>query len=406
MSDFGLRRLNPVSVKYREMLLQDIDSGRVKIESVTHCMCCNGTSFEELLVKDRFDLPFGSNLCVNCGLIVTSPRIKQGSLVYYYDKYYHPLNYGKESLERQDSLYGSQQGIKIFDRLKSHIQSSRIDVLEIGAGVGNVLNEFRDKAAASNIDVDVLGTEYSQQCIEKCQANDVSTIFGDASTVLELNRTFDLIILSHVFEHFIDLNAELAKLKKLLKVDGIVYIEVPGVFKNHLKHYYNFSFLGYSVHAHMYNFTLKSLENVLSSNGFSMLEGDEEVFGVFKFTGRLSECESNAYDEIKYYLNFLQENQEYALDQHKLVLSYKALLVSKSKEIESKSKEIESKAEKIEVLSEAISQSEVEITKNNTTLQMIGEAKRVLDSHNTVTRLFAKYKAYKNLQKVIDGSIT
>jgi 2-polyprenyl-3-methyl-5-hydroxy-6-metoxy-1,4-benzoquinol methylase len=328
MSKFGLRRLNPVSIKYRDMMSEDIEQGRLLVEPVHQCACCSGTELEKLLEVDRFDLPFGSYICEACGLIITSPRIKQESLKYYYDKYYHPLNYGKEDLTNQGSLYGSEQGVKVFSKLKPYISKSKIEVLEIGAGVGNVLKDIQDQASALGIKANILGTEYSHQCIETCGEIGIEAIFGDAQTVVELGRTFDLIILSHVFEHFIDLKVELARLSKLLTKDGLIYIEVPGIYKNHMNHYYDFSFLGYSVHAHMYNFTLKTLESILAANGFSMVEGDETVYGIFRFTGDALATVNSDYFKIMHYLEFLQENQEYALSQHELIIEQKNSLAS------------------------------------------------------------------------------
>ena len=43
------------------------------------------------------------------------------------------------------------------------------------------------------------------------------------------NDKYDLIILSHVIEHFTDLDKIINKLKKLLNPNGVLYILTPGV---------------------------------------------------------------------------------------------------------------------------------------------------------------------------------
>lgn len=448
MSEFGLRKLNPVSEKYRDMMSDDIKNGRLLIEPVSQCVSCEGSELEKLLDVDRFGLPFGSFICQDCGLVTTCPRIKQESLEYYYDKYYHPLNYGKEDLQNQDSLFGSEQGSKVFNRLKSHIKKDEIDLLEVGAGVGNILKEFQERASAFNTKINVLGTEYSTKCIEKCAKIGVETIFGDAQTVVELNRTFDLVVLSHVFEHFIDLRGELERLSKLLKKDGLIYIEVPGIYRNHMNHYYDFSFLGYSVHAHMYNFTLKTLENILSANGFSMVEGDEEVYGIFRFTGEKLSANDNEYKKISNYLWFLQENQEYALARHKLIVSQESALNIASRNAANSSTKIdklelainnlreeraqlrgeraglrdeklllkkqvdEMLAEKVRLNDEIGRQDEIVsdlIATNKSkekTIKGIIEAKEAMVSLGVVLDAKKKHKAYKKLGIVIDASKT
>ena len=276
------RKLNEVSQKYKELLLKDLEDKVIKTEIVEKCQC-GSENLEELTKIDRFGLPFGSLICRDCGLVITSPRISQESLPYYYDKYYHPLNYGKEHLENQNALFADGQGKKIFTILKDFLPNKeRITILEIGAGTGNVLFEFKEEAKRENILVEELGTEYSQDCIDKCKEKSINSIFGNIQTVLELNKKFDVIILSHVFEHFIDLNKELEDLKKLMTDETLLYIEVPGILVNHKKSYYDFSFLGYLVHAHMYNFTLNSLNKVMELNGLNYIQINENIEGVFK----------------------------------------------------------------------------------------------------------------------------
>ena len=395
--------------------MADLESGQIKVENVSECACCAGNSLEQLLAVDRFNLPFGSFLCVDCGLITTSPRIKQESLAYYYDKYYHPLNYGKEDLGGQEALFGAEQGVKIFNRLRPHIEKSAIDILEIGAGVGNVLDEFRARAADESIETNLLGTEYSLQCIERCKAAGVETVLGDVQTVLQLNRRFDIIILSHVFEHFIDLQKELNRLSQLLRDGGLIYIEVPGVYKNHTKDYYDFSFLGYSVHAHMYNFTLVTLNNVLSAGGYKLLEGDEEAYGIFQFTDQKSNSFNNEYTKLKCYLEFLEDNQGYALSQRQVILSLEKELSLREKKLSLHVKELslrekelvsvkESAAKESSRLNAELQKTKREVDRYQRTVKKVKGAKSEVISKRAAKQPLEKYRAYKKLLSVIDES--
>jgi len=69
------RKLNQVSQKYKNLLLDDINNHVIKTEVVSHCQCESST-LEEIAKIDRFGLPFGSFICQECGLVLTSPRIK------------------------------------------------------------------------------------------------------------------------------------------------------------------------------------------------------------------------------------------------------------------------------------------------------------------------------------------
>ena len=277
------RKLNDVSKKYRKLFLEDLESEKIKTEDVKKCQC--GSSHLEQLTKiDRFGLPFGSLICRGCGLVITSPRICEESLPYYYDKYYHPLNYGREHLKNQTALFADGQGIKIFNILRDYLpKKEKLKVLEVGAGTGNVLAEFRDEAKRYDINIEELGTEYNNDCIIKAKKdNNINIIFGNIQTVVERAETFDVIILSHVFEHFINLTKELENLKKLISKETLLYIGVPGIFDLSNNPTYNFDFIEYTIHAHMYNFNLNSLERVLNHSHFRMLYGNECIDAIFK----------------------------------------------------------------------------------------------------------------------------
>jgi len=238
------KKLTEVSKKYKDTFLEDLKNKVIQTEVVKVCQC-RSSKLEKLTKIDRFGLPFGSLICKECGLILTSPRISQKSLPYYYDKYYHPLNYGVENLENQTALFKDGQGEKIFGILKDFLpKKDKIKVLEIGAGTGSVLYELKKEAKSNNILVEELGCEYNQDCIEKSKAKGINTIFGDTKTIVSLNQKFDVIILSHVFEHFINLKQELNNLQKLMTKETLLYIEVPGIMVNHKKACYNFSLLG------------------------------------------------------------------------------------------------------------------------------------------------------------------
>ena len=70
---------------------------------------------------------------------------------------------------------------------------------------------------------------------------------------------------------------------KLLNKHAIVYVEVPGLMDLQNKGEYSYNYQMYNVVAHAYNFTLKTLTNVLGKYG--ELIKARYVRAVFKFTG-------------------------------------------------------------------------------------------------------------------------
>ncbi len=357
-TDIIPRQLNAVSQKYKELFLKDLETGKIETEVVSECQC-GSSKLEQLTNIDRFGLPFGSLICQDCGLITTSPRIKEESLPYYYNKYYHPLNYGKEHLENQTALFADGQGKKIFNILKEYLpKREKIKVLEIGSGTGNILLEFKEEAKKENISVEELGTEYSQDCIDLAKSKEINIIYGNIDTVAAKEEKFDVIILSHVFEHFIDLQKEMNSLKQLMHSETLLYIEVPGVMKAYEKDYYDFLFLGYLVHAHMYNFTKGTLVNTIVNYGLKNIYSNEEVESVFKLADKTEENSqsTNSYNEImgyleKYYLSysFLKKALNARLGKLSQKLEkYETMLENRNKDIAKLSEQVEHRNEKLE----------------------------------------------------------
>ena len=103
---------------------------------------------------------------------------------------------------------------------------------------------------------------------------------GTIGKLYSLKKKPDVVIYSHIVEHLLNPVNELKKLKKLLKQDSLLYIEVPGL-KN-LYDSYDQDFLKYLQNAHTYHFTLNSLTNCTKKAGFNLLSGDEFIHSVFK----------------------------------------------------------------------------------------------------------------------------
>jgi len=296
------RKLNENAEQQRLLFLEYIKNGKIRTEEVTACQCgCR--DLEKIAEIDRFGLPFGSLICKECGLVITSPRIAAESLPEYYDKFYHVLNYGHLHVHDQQALFRLWQGNKIYRMLKTYLPDVKeLFVLEIGAGTGNVLKELTAEAAKEGVTVNATGTEYSTDCIEECRQAGINIVYGDLDTMVERGGSYDVLILSHVFEHFTDLNAEMAKIKKLLKPQGLLYIEVPGLCNIGNIATYNFDFLEYLIHAHMYNFNRTSLTAILAAGGFETLCANEKAEAVFRpcETAAAVDTSSNCSDIMGY----------------------------------------------------------------------------------------------------------
>ena len=306
------RKLNENAEQQRLLFLEYIKNGKIKTEEVTSCQC-GSEELEKIANIDRFGLPFSSLICKKCGLVITSPRIAPSSLPEYYDRFYHVLNYGHLHVHDQQALFRLWQGNKIYRMLKPYLPDKKeLSLLEIGAGTGNVLKEFTAEAAKEEVAVSAEGTEYSYDCIEECRQAGVNIVYGDLDTMIAKGGTYDVLILSHVFEHFTDLKAEMSKIKKLIKPEGLLYIEVPGLCNIGNIATYNFDFLEYVIHAHMYNFNRVSLTAVLAEGGFETLAANEKAEAVFRPCDNAAVVDTSAnYSDIMAYLEKLTFSREF-----------------------------------------------------------------------------------------------
>ncbi|MBV4428313.1 methyltransferase domain-containing protein [Clostridium tyrobutyricum] len=119
-------------------------------------------------------------------------------------------------------------------------------------------------------------------------------------------KKFDLIILSHVLEHFLDIDSELEIIYKLLKPTGYLYVEVPGL-KSLLIGYDKCDFLHYLQNAHTYSFDLDTLVQIMKWSKF--IKGDERIHSLFKKVDYRSNTVVNYYNNIKNYLIDLEKNR-------------------------------------------------------------------------------------------------
>lgn len=259
--------------------LDAVSKGAINLETVD---VQNGL---EIATVDRFGLPFRTILCQRTGLIYTSPRLSEHSLPLYYEQFYHRLHFSIPVTELNALFRGDvEQGKKVWARILPHLHGhdSSLAILEIGAGVGNILSEIRHSARQHGYDPTIVGTEHSSECIQAAADRGIAMVQGGIDSLLTANRQFDVIIMSHVFEHIVNLDSALDALRRLIRPDGLLYIEVPGVATIHKQYRYQFDWVNYVTHAHIRHFCMASLQNVVSNGGFELITGNEEVSAVFR----------------------------------------------------------------------------------------------------------------------------
>ena len=104
-------------------------------------------------------------------------------------------------------------------------------------------------------------------------------------------KTYDLILVVHTFEHLLELDQFVQKILSLLAEDGCVYVEVPGLIglnkkwedtATEGKFTSSNNIMSYLQFQHNYHFDLTHLMEFWQRNGFEMTQGDEWIRALFK----------------------------------------------------------------------------------------------------------------------------
>ena len=90
-------------------------------------------------------------------------------------------------------------------------------------------------------------------------------------------KSSDLILLSHVIEHFLDPIESLGRIANAMKKEALLLIEVPGIFRIHKT---NLDPMVYMQNAHTFTFCRCTLRYVCTLSGLNVLEIDENCRAV------------------------------------------------------------------------------------------------------------------------------
>lgn len=251
-----------------------INSGVYK-QARNRCFC---NSIEEnkgtvVAEKDMYGLPLKSILCRKTGLICSDSIFDEKSNNEFYIHEYRDLasfgvsisSYFDSQVERGKNFY------RIFkENVKDVLDCT---IAEIGCGAGGVLYPFLNNKNQC------AGFDYNEEYLEYGKTRGLDLRWGNYKDVLEKDSA-DILILSHVMEHFLNPMQEIQDVIEIIKPNGFLIIEVPGVyFKYHsadtpLKHLQRAHVVNY-FHRDFLNFFFKEL-------GLEVYYGDERCTFILK----------------------------------------------------------------------------------------------------------------------------
>lgn len=229
------------------------------------CPICNNAKCAELYRQTKRtgtalgDVIVTVSQCRACGFVYNSPRIRTEVM----DEYYFSDLLASGQIYRDRSADGhypklhSQRAAFLGKALSAHSQGRLLDV---GCGQGDFLNAVRSLNLSG---WELQGLEPSEEACSVARSNGLKVEQGYLGHDSLEEHSFDAITLVSVLEHLPDPKVSVDRICRLLKPDGIFFVEVPNVIHPEL------TMSGFFSLEHIQHFTPASLARLCAENDWN-----------------------------------------------------------------------------------------------------------------------------------------
>jgi SAM-dependent methyltransferase len=232
------------------------------------CELCGGKVFSVIATEIRE----GAGIiieCDNCSLVIQDVEHDEEQLKHYYNEQYQLTNSLQEGT-CQTALEHFNDRLKTLDRLMEKIRpllKNNMTVLDIGCGSGELLHLIKPYVNK------VVGVELCTQFVDFMNKDLGIEAYAEDINKIKFDYKFDLILSIATLDHLSNPLETLGTIRRLLKNDGVFYLEVPN--RNEGLNYFlpennKIKFNTFFWHkAHLFYFTEKTIRSMLTKAGFS-----------------------------------------------------------------------------------------------------------------------------------------
>ena len=244
-----------------------------------NCLC-GGDNDIILSLIDRHCVNSITVVCKNCGLIRTKDYFRNEDVEDFYKNFYRTIAYSEAK-----NVFSASE---IFDRQKKNSKFKydlineykikpldKLKIIDLGGGAGGVLDHFSNNNEKYLFD-------FYDPYLNFAKSKGIKSVKGGLD---KINFMADIVILSHVVEHWNDFENEIQKLINIQKKNETLnYIEFPGV--DSLKKGRREGDILGDIHLpHVYYFTSYVFENIMNRYGFKKIYSDTLTKSIYIYTG-------------------------------------------------------------------------------------------------------------------------
>lgn len=240
--------------------------------------------------------------CLACGFKFTNPRPPDSEIGRYYksENYISHTNTNKGVISKLYHMVRNYTLKKKINLVSKHV--SRGTIIDYGSGTGMFLNVCKHAGWK------VYGMEPDEDARKISSQISVSS-FPDKLRLKEAlgSGKANAITLWHVLEHVNDLQESLSFFYEHLNTDGVLIIAVPNYLSYDAIHYKEY-WAAYDVPRHLYHFDIKTIDLLLSSAGFKLIETQPMKFDSFYVSMLSEKYKTGSINYFKAFITGLKSN--------------------------------------------------------------------------------------------------
>lgn len=222
------------------------------------CKLCKSSKVKIVNCIHRFNL----HRCVNCDVSFIFPQPSQDSIDKYNKSQYETNNSEIAYFnKRQELITRAEKCGEILSKYKT-----TGNLLDVGCSYGFYLQVFKQKG------YNAVGIDTSKKALDYAKRQLKLKVLESSFETYHFNpKSWDIITLFDVLEHFPNPKMIIEKIHSTLKENGIVVIQTPN-FKSIMSILTGWNWFWLLIPQHLFLYSAKSLKLLLETNKFRVLE--------------------------------------------------------------------------------------------------------------------------------------